>query len=820
MEVFESLLRKSSSRSLLKLEAIPVLSLDESFEDCPEFRDKLSCVYSDIDEYCNGLKKILRTLKQIVDVGKEHSRLMSVLSEDMINLPCRPEAGQTDTHFHQSITRLSSVIRLFGQAMDDMMSDVDTHIYKPVEYSIKNDFEACRVARKAYERSRDFLNSTMEKAYSNPQRKEKMKQESVELKNTMIQNTFNYVYKMIDVEKKKRFEFFDNFSHFVTSYRQHHEKTLKSVHELEPYDLEMNEYCQKEREEWTAYAASAAAKRRSQLPAKAVVQTKRPSKQGYLFKKSRNMSMKDWNRRFFCIRDGHLVYFRNLKEPIPRGSVNLLLSTVKETYNAEMPNCFEVISNENTFSLMAETEEDMREWISAIQSTIGQLLGQLSVGSHIHSSTTCGNDPLSILREASVSNLKCADCGALDPDWVSLNIGCVICIECSGIHRSLGVHISKVRSLTLDRFDRDVLNYLCAIGNEQVNNAWLTNYEPSILPSPQSERSVKEDFIKQKYAQRSFITKPQEPTDHLEQQFYDHASKGDLLECYRLFALGISIQATYATHHDQTLLHAAVICSSLLCADLFLLNDIRTDSYDSEGLAPIHHIVLQNDTDMLRLCLRRGIQYDLVVKGGKNQGKNVLDLVPHHLFQCLRLLGAAYAGSDIDAAFDYDDQIYSPEGNDIPASSPIPIASSTQSDEPSMASSIDSSFTSTSLGSRMEEQNLIAPNQQPSPLMKQPSTQDASANPGTAPNRGWNLSSPRGFTAAIGGRKWTFGGGHGTTAGKEKRPQTLDITTSTDSQPENPELPSPHGSEKADKEGDARPKSVFNTKILQRLGNS
>ncbi|KAI9502019.1 hypothetical protein BX070DRAFT_175925, partial [Coemansia spiralis] len=47
------------------------------------------------------------------------------------------------------------------------------------------------------------------------------------------------------------------------------------------------------------------------------------------------------------------------------------------------------------------------------------------------------------------ANKVCADCGATAPDWCSLNLACLLCIECSGIHRSLGTHISKVRSLTL-----------------------------------------------------------------------------------------------------------------------------------------------------------------------------------------------------------------------------------------------------------------------------------------------------------------------------------------------------------------------------------
>jgi hypothetical protein len=63
-------------------------------------------------------------------------------------------------------------------------------------------------------------------------------------------------------------------------------------------------------------------------------------------------------------------------------------------------------------------------------------------------------------------NNTCADCDASNPDWISMNLGIIICKECSGSHRSLGVHISKVRSTTLDRLDSYMVQYLCNVGNQ------------------------------------------------------------------------------------------------------------------------------------------------------------------------------------------------------------------------------------------------------------------------------------------------------------------------------------------------------------------
>lgn len=53
------------------------------------------------------------------------------------------------------------------------------------------------------------------------------------------------------------------------------------------------------------------------------------------------------------------------------------------------------------------------------------------------------NDVSRLLRGIS-GNDACAECGSPEPDWASLNLGILVCIECSGVHRNLGVHISKV----------------------------------------------------------------------------------------------------------------------------------------------------------------------------------------------------------------------------------------------------------------------------------------------------------------------------------------------------------------------------------------
>ncbi|EAY16512.1 ARF GAP-like zinc finger-containing protein [Trichomonas vaginalis G3] len=117
-------------------------------------------------------------------------------------------------------------------------------------------------------------------------------------------------------------------------------------------------------------------------------------------------------------------------------------------------------------------------------------------------------------------NRICADCKAKQSEWASTGLGVFICIDCSGVHRSLGTHITLVRSCTLDSWSMNSVRRMQAIGNKIANQYWEANLTDDVKPPGAGNISEITRYIKLKYITKKWAAEGLSPN-----QIIDNANQ-------------------------------------------------------------------------------------------------------------------------------------------------------------------------------------------------------------------------------------------------------------------------------------------------------
>uniref|UniRef100_A0A3B4B3Q1 Arf-GAP domain-containing protein n=1 Tax=Periophthalmus magnuspinnatus TaxID=409849 RepID=A0A3B4B3Q1_9GOBI len=102
-------------------------------------------------------------------------------------------------------------------------------------------------------------------------------------------------------------------------------------------------------------------------------------------------------------------------------------------------------------------------------------------------------------------NKFCADCESKGPRWASWNLGVFVCIRCAGIHRNLGVHISKVKSVNLDQWTEEQVQCVQEMGNAKAKRLYEA-FLPECFQRPETDQSA-EIFIRDKYEKKKYMDK-------------------------------------------------------------------------------------------------------------------------------------------------------------------------------------------------------------------------------------------------------------------------------------------------------------------------
>lgn len=277
-----------------------------------------------------------------------------------------------------------------------------------------------------------------------------------------------------------------------------------------------------------------------------------------------------WHKQQVVISDNILseyIDWRENHEVLRNNPVDLTFSCIKTVDTLrDRKYCIEVITPSNVKRLFqAESEVERESWVQALTAAASlkakenQYNRPRSVSSDSfrtkrssmrveHLSAHQEHDPdvdnLSIVRDVDVSNQLCCDCGSLEQvEWISLNLLVVVCIDCSGVHRSLGSHVSKIRSLTLDTKSfrsKEMNTLLYHVSNKFANSYYQGALSHNEKLSPKASDQERREYITNKYVKKMFLL--EEPSFHANESLIKGVHSANVPLVLKALAYGANVK--------------------------------------------------------------------------------------------------------------------------------------------------------------------------------------------------------------------------------------------------------------------------------------
>eukprot|EP00736_Rhodelphis_marinus_P013720 Rmarinus@m.16872 len=555
-------------------------------------------------------------------------------------------------------------LRILGSMEAEYCSSVREVFEKPVAQYLKGEIKRAKDMHRACVAKRDEHRAAL-KTFSSLKKgaertTEKRLREELEQKERDFElSRFDTVWEVQRIQLQCNIAFVERVSQIYNMQLKLAETRVNQLKNIEPYVRGAEDFVKTSRESLVKSTTSHKTARdqlSQSLRAKRVqpidpptptapVRGSAPSKSGYLFKRTtsnRNvMVKKEWKRRWFQLEKNKLYYERSSKIG-GVAEIDLLLCTVRaDPADISLRFCFELVSPQRTWTLQAESEKEKQDWVAAMRRSIESKYYSLDTAPEGSSPPSFSLLDSSVRHRRSGSNIsdysddsdeevhshpildalgsvegnrECADCSALDPDWASINNGVLVCIRCSGIHRSLGVRFSKVRSLTLDRDFQDnveLMELMKRVGNARFNKIYEGSFLVAAKPTPMASRDEREAFIREKYM------RPTLPGNALsENLLIEGIMKKDLLTILKALFVGVDINARTGDE-GQTALHIAAGQKSSMVVEFLLLNNADIEDCSKRGWSALHYACYFGQSAVVQLLLQRGATMHVMGKDGQ-----------------------------------------------------------------------------------------------------------------------------------------------------------------------------------------------------------